>query len=641
MIKIAIIDEGVDAGHTRLLDSKVIGYTIKESDGNLYSLGTDPHMDATGHGTAIASIIHKIVPEAELHSVRLFAAGGKISEQLLTEGIKHCLNIEGLRVVNISMGIAVSTPSSALFNACRTLSESGVLIVASSHNFPHVECFPAHFPFVYSVGCGLVKNKNEYSYNENKKTKVLAKGGLQRIAWADNGYKISSGTSYATAHFTGILSGLIIDNGPKNEQELKALIVSNSSKDLAEFIYISKNYDIISSGTRQLNQAEQDVLGRNLFTPAKIDFAKKIAVFPSSEKEIRTIIEFRNQIRGELVLSIDYPRSISSTTGKTSASASVFLAINREPGKEELDLFDTIVIGYFLDIPVESNIIFGNRLLKSCILSNKNFIVFDNDVFDHLNRLVKEIYPEYAGKIHFTSVRKAVVDDIKNFRHLPKIQTSVLACVGTGSKQGKFTNQMRVKEILSAQGYRVSQLSTEPQGAVVGSAFTFPFGHNANVEIKFRDWTSNIETILRGIQHYNKPDLIITGIQGGILPRAFNMDTSKAGSILTPIQYLLGVRPDAIICTIHPTDTVELVQQTIQTVKNYCNSTCLFCTMSPVYNELKNINNMWVKNSRVLEKDEMRAIMDDFSVKLGTPVFDIMDLENDEKILKCITNFFS
>ena len=151
MIKIAIIDEGVDAGHTRLLDSKVIGYTIKESDGNLYSLGTDPHMDATGHGTAIASIIHKIVPEAELHSVRLFAAGGKISEQLLTEGIKHCLNIEGLRVVNISMGIAVSTPSSALFNACRTLSESGVLIVASSHNFPHVECFPAHFPFEPSM----------------------------------------------------------------------------------------------------------------------------------------------------------------------------------------------------------------------------------------------------------------------------------------------------------------------------------------------------------------------------------------------------------------------------------------------------------------------------------------------------------
>jgi uncharacterized NAD-dependent epimerase/dehydratase family protein len=641
MIKIAIIDEGVDAGHPRLLNSKVIGYTIKESDGNLYSVDADHHIDATGHGTAIASIIHKIVPEAELHSVRLFAEGGKISEQLLTEGIKHCLSIDGLKVVNISMGIAVSTPSSTLFDSCRILAETGVIIVASSHNFPHLECFPAHFPFVYSVGCGLVKNKNEYRYDENKKTKILAKGGLQRIAWADKGYKISSGTSYATAHFAGILSRLIIDNAPQNEQQVKELISSNSSNDVTEFIYISKNYDIISSGVRQLNKAEQDILGKKLFTPHKIDFAEKVAVFPSSEKEIKTIIEFKDQIRGELVLSIDYPRSISSATGKAGTVSSDFLSINKEPGKQELDLFDTIVIGYFLDIPVESNILFGNRVLKNCILSNKNFIVFDNDVFDHLNRLIEEIYPQYAGNIHFTSVRKKVVDEIKNFRHLPKIQTSVLACVGTGSKQGKFTSQMRIKEILSAQGYNVSQLSTEPQGVVVGSAFTFPFGHNANVEIKFRDWTSNIETILRGIQHYNNPDLIITGIQGGILPRAFNMDTSKAGAILTPIQYLLGVRPDAVICTIHPTDTVELVQQTIQTVRNYCNSTCLFCTMSPVYNELKNINNVLVKTSRLLHKNEMITIMDAFSDKLGLPVFDIMDMKNDEKILRCITNFFS
>lgn len=641
MIKIGIIDEGVERNHPRLLNCKITAYCIKENKDNSYEIVADDHQDLSGHGTAIASIIHKIVPEAELCSIKLAAFEGKISEHLLTEGIKHCLFIDGLSVVNISMGIAVSTPSSALYDACRMLAESGVTIVAASHNFPHLECFPAHFPFVYSVGCGLVKSKNEYSYNERKKTNVLAKGGLQRLAWANKSYKISSGTSYATAHFVGILSKMIINDEPANQQQIADLVHKNSSNDVTEFIYIPKNYDIISSGIKQLSIEEQDELGKKLFTSDKIDFSKKVAVFPSSEKEIKTIIEFKDQLKGELVLAIDYPRSVSSFTGKTDLVQPDFSSINKEPGKEELDLFDTIVIGYFLDIPVESNILFGTRVLKNCILDNKNFIIFDNDVYDHLNRLIQEYHPSYTGNIHFTSVHRKLVNEIKNFRHLPKIHTSVLACVGTGSKQGKFTNQIRIREVMSKNGYRVSQLSTEPQGVAVGSAFTFPFGHNANVEIKFRDWTSNIETILRGIQHYNNPDLIITGIQGGILPRAFNMDVSKAGAILTPIQYLLGVRPDAIICTIHPTDSVDWVQQTIQTVKNYCGSVCLFCTMSPVYGELKTINNTLVKTSRILSKTEMSEIMDEFSVKLGLPVFDVMDSDNDLKILNCITGFFS
>lgn len=638
-MKIAIIDEGIDSNHPRLEGCIITGNSIYDTSVEDENNDLHTFSDLTGHGTAIASIIHKIVPKAHLHAIRLVKHNNKISEEHLAKAIQACLVLEELKIVNISMGIAMDSPSTNLYNYCKELNDRGVHIVVAAHNFPNIKCYPAHFPFVYSVGCGLIKNRMSYRFREYEFPKVLAKGGMQRIAWKNKGYKISSGTSYATAHFSGILAKMIDEGEFEAFETIDYGLKKHSDQNIEEYLFAQRNYNLLESGNAHMSDTELNNVGLELFTENEVLDVDKIAVFPYSEKEIKTIIELKDNSSKQIIFAIDYPKSISVKSIIDHGGGIDF--INRLPKDKELDLFDTIVLGYFMDYPVESNIMFGLKLVHLCAQQNKNFIVFDNDVYLSISKIISTNYPAYSGTIHFTALHKDKVAKIRKFKHLNNVTVPVLAYIGTGSKQGKFTGQMIIKRILKKYNYKVAHLSSEPQGIALEAAFVFPFGHNANVELKSREWTSCLDTIMRGIQHFNKPNMIITGIQGGILPRSFHLDVGKKGNILNPLQYLLGVNPDAIICAIHPTDSVHIIKQTIQTVENYCGSNCLFYTINPFYTEIEIVNNVAVKKTKTLTRKEMKSLKEKYTSDLNLPVVDVMDPDDEPIILDCILKFFS
>lgn len=628
MKKIIIIDQGVDTTHVRLATANITGVTIRKRR-HTYEIEEGVFDDLTGHGTAIAAIIHRLAPAMELYALKLTTERGTITEDLLVKGLEWCRSVPDVCLINISLGIADNNPSAALYEACHHLHVAGIHIVAAIHNFPGVDCYPAYFPFVYGVGCGLTKNKTDFNYLGEGKINILAKGTMQRVAWKNNEFLITAGTSFAAAHVSGILGELLFRNPHAN---INTYLQQHANAEVQELSYLKKD-DALRSV--ELTAQELDVKGNDLFTTALTAQMRTFAVFPSSEKEISTLLAFPDQVNGTIALAIDYPRTLASVR-QTQQERTV---IRRGLTAEEYLLFDTLVVGYYLEVPVDTNILFGNRLLIDCIKQNKHFIVLDNEVYGHLKKLIGQHYPHYNGTVILPAVNKEMLRDTLRFQYLPQVSKPVLALIGTGSKQGKITTQLRLRQVLQRAGYKVSLVSTEPQGIVLGASYIFPFGYKGTVTVNMTHWNKILGAAMKGVQHYNQPDLILTGIQGAILPRVIN-DT-RDGSGLTALQYLTGIKPDAVICAINPMDPVEFIQQTIQTVYNFTHATTLLCVMTPwVTTIAANAVHAYSK-MELLDADEMKTRMETYAAALKLPVINIMDTNNDALILEVIQNFFS
>jgi uncharacterized NAD-dependent epimerase/dehydratase family protein len=631
--KIAVIDRGIDFSHPRLTNCKNSGIEIKGT-GNSFEYKAN-YTDTSGHGTAIAGIIHKIVPAIEIVAVKLSPEDGVINELLLCEGIKWCLLQKEIKVINISLGVASSTPHPLLYELCNGAYSKEVYICASSYNMPGYECYPAHFSSVFGITSGYVKDKLNYGYIDNADINIIAKGTTQRLAWIDGGYRISSGNSFATACFSGILSRMILNYPDKSFIEMQQLIKENAQKDIKLMQYVQSADPVYMP--KEMHNEEK---GGELFSlKQKLSFISKIALFPVCEKEIGSVVNFRHLSPFQIIKYYDYPRSFNLFNNSHTLAVPITNRIIDADFKE----FDTLVIGYFLDQMFDANILFGYELIEKAIQYNKNFIIWDVNVFRYIKKQLNlSKNRNYSGNIYMPLINKKIFNDIMYYRHMPNVSVPVILVVGTSNKQGKITTQLRLKEILTSDGYRVSHISTEPQGALLGADFVFPYGHKSTVEVNEDLWGKMISVVMKGVEKYNSPHLIISGTQGIFIPRSRSSSELSNEGMLSSLHYMSGVLPDGIICAINPQDPIEIIQNLLKTIDIFSTAKFLFFVMTPWLRNFKQDEKQNViAIHRMLQDEEMVEKMLFFQSQLGFPVIDIMDRTNDEFILKTIENAFT
>lgn len=635
--KIAILDYGVDFRHEKLRGCRSFGYEIARTEGGI-QISEGVNIDKIGHGTAIASIIHKHVPDAELVSVRLSAFDDLINEEMLCEGIEFCGTIECIRIINISLGVISKTPSERLRESCKAVVDKGIFIVASTHNFPEYICYPAKFDFVWGVGCGLVKHNWQYRYVGNGYTNILAKGTTQRIGWKDNSYKITPGNSYAAAHFSGILGVIIENNLNESYERLMELARSQSIDSIKQLNYIKPEQNI--DPCKKNTSIDPALLGKQLFTfEGQLEGYGRVALFPVSEKEMNTLVEFRDYLHFEIVFFIDYLKKLHKPIKGIPDDIDI---LQRELREDEYARFDTLVVGYFLDQPFDVNIICGINLVTKCVGKNKNFIVWDSNVFKNLNEIINSTNGAYKGKVFFSNVNQTLLKKVTYFDFLPEFNKPVLALTGTGSKQGKITAQVVIKKYLERAGYKVSFLATEPQGFLLGADMVFPYGHKSTVKIDLNQWSKYLEVSLRGMERFNKPNLILTGIQGGVIPKTpvnEYLDNTKIASL----HFLTSILPDAFVCTISPSDEVGFIKRTIETIYNFCDTKLLFFIMTPFYVEFRRsgIYSDLLADYKTLDPLNYGRKALELEEQLGYRVINIMDERNEEFIVESIQKRFS
>ncbi len=211
-VTIAVIDTGVDTAHP------VFAGAVRESFNALSSSAST----GEAHGTAIAGIVGArngftgIAPDADLLSARAFTTEKSGPAQSDTLALLKSLDWSvgrGARVINMSF----AGPEDLLLGrAIEAAVKLGVVVIAAAGNGgPDAKpAYPAAFESVIAVSATDDADKPYANANRGAYIAVSAPG-VDVVAPAPKGaYDISSGTSLAAAHVSGI-AALMLEREPR------------------------------------------------------------------------------------------------------------------------------------------------------------------------------------------------------------------------------------------------------------------------------------------------------------------------------------------------------------------------------------------------------------------------------------------
>lgn len=223
-VKIAVIDSGADMDHPDL--NLAGGVTMVE--------GQDSYEDYNGHGTNVAGIISAkrngsgvvgIAPDAEVYAVKAMDDKGYIALSDVVEGIDWAIEND-MDIVNMS--IAIPFKSQILGESMKKAHDEGLVLVAGAGNSgtpsgtgDTVE-YPAGYDEVIAVSA-IDQSKERAIFSSTGNQVEFTAPGTDVISTYLNGkYAISSGTSQATPHVTGLIALLMEKYPHYSNEEIRA-----------------------------------------------------------------------------------------------------------------------------------------------------------------------------------------------------------------------------------------------------------------------------------------------------------------------------------------------------------------------------------------------------------------------------------
>jgi subtilisin family serine protease len=209
-VLVAVIDSAIDGKHPELA-----GAVVDEFD----AIGNHdrPHDHGTGMAGAIAA--HRrltgIAPGVRLLAIHAFSSSGTDSAQATSAhilmGIDWAIR-KGARVINMSFA-GPDDPMLAL--ALQKAHDKGVVLIAAAGNLgpKSPPLYPAADPNVIAVTATDAKDQLLAQANQGSYVAVAAPGVDILEPAPNGGYQVTTGTSVAAAHVSGIVA-LLLDRDP-------------------------------------------------------------------------------------------------------------------------------------------------------------------------------------------------------------------------------------------------------------------------------------------------------------------------------------------------------------------------------------------------------------------------------------------
>lgn len=217
-VKIAIVDSGVDPTHPWLRGA-LLSHRHLEKRQEQHVVLADEGGDQSGHGTACAGLVHRMVPQAEIVSIRALGPDGRCSRGALISALRHCVK-ERYAVVNLSLGIDVPRnsplkacdhhPILSLYEIADAASTLGVVMVASGPNVAQFRTYPGRFKSLIGVGRGTFEDLDALETQRTQDHELVAPGTDILAPALGGGERRFTGTSFAcpfvTAHAARIIA---------------------------------------------------------------------------------------------------------------------------------------------------------------------------------------------------------------------------------------------------------------------------------------------------------------------------------------------------------------------------------------------------------------------------------------------------
>jgi subtilisin len=212
-VRIAILDSGIEDSHPGLRGLRLEDDFVYNLDGEYVSAGSGSGEDVNGHGTGIAGVISKLVPEARIGSFRVLRMGlfDLTSKSIIIQTAALEAIDRGYQILNCSFG----TKGNATFimNFKDWVDKAyikGVHVVSacSNANFTERE-WPAYFPSVISVDWANIERLDRIFYRPGNLVEFVAKGQYSDLLSINGTAKNGFGTSFAAPVATALLARLI------------------------------------------------------------------------------------------------------------------------------------------------------------------------------------------------------------------------------------------------------------------------------------------------------------------------------------------------------------------------------------------------------------------------------------------------
>jgi hypothetical protein len=225
-VSIGVIDSEIDAKHPDLE-----GIIVDRFD----AVGGEdkPHPHGTGMAGAIGS--HRrlmgIAPSARLYAIRAFSAKSANAESTtfnILKGLDWAVTNE-LRIVNMSFA-GPKDPS--LGRALKSAHDKGIVLVGAAGNGgpKSPPLYPGADPNVIAVTATDIDDKLFTGANRGRYIAIAAPGVDILVPAPEATYQMTTGTSVATAHISGIVALLLERNPGLKPDEIRKILTASAKR---------------------------------------------------------------------------------------------------------------------------------------------------------------------------------------------------------------------------------------------------------------------------------------------------------------------------------------------------------------------------------------------------------------------------
>ena len=216
--------------------------------GKSYIKGVTSCKDRIGHGTAVAGIIQKYAPNAQLVPLMFYSkyASGVPNNggvKAICKAIYDAVDSYHCKIINISSGIY--SQNDELETAVEYAESKDVIIISAVGNDNKVSSDRIFYPAAYStvIGVGAIKENFEIAnFSQSNRSVMTVMYGVDlQVISIKNGtdYTTVSGTSYSAAIVSGIAAKVAQKYPDITPSEFRRLI-GLSCRDLGE-----PGYDVV------------------------------------------------------------------------------------------------------------------------------------------------------------------------------------------------------------------------------------------------------------------------------------------------------------------------------------------------------------------------------------------------------------
>lgn len=223
-VRVAVLDSGIDTAHPALRALELRDSVALEEVGLHLRVSDDVGGDVFGHGTAVASIIHRLAPRATLGSFRILTADGRARSTHVSEAAFEAMR-RGYDILHCSIGCPGESRYLPLYK--EWIDEAYVrgvhVVAAASNEDPELREWPSHFPTVISVTMAD-DGAEGLAFTGGGLVEFRAGGHRVDVAWTGGARKTVTGSSYAAPVATAFLARLLSCFAGLPPLEAKALL---------------------------------------------------------------------------------------------------------------------------------------------------------------------------------------------------------------------------------------------------------------------------------------------------------------------------------------------------------------------------------------------------------------------------------